>query len=70
MGDYVIKWGQELGWALLVALAGALYAFLSGTDLTTVLADPAAAIGALGVVFHRVIGATVWNFLRSKFGSA
>ena len=69
MGDYAIKWSQELLWALIVALSAALAAFVSGTDLSTVTANPLATIAALGAVFSRVIGATVWNFFRAKFSA-
>ncbi len=64
---YLIHWGKELGWALLVGIVGYAATQLAATDLDTV--DPKAFGIALVVGSGRLAVAILLNQVRSLFGS-
>jgi len=65
---YILKWGQELVWGLLVGIVAFIATELAATDFETL--DPEALIVALAAGSGRVALAIVLNAVRALFSGS
>ena len=66
--EYVFRWGQELFWAVVIAVAVVVVPILGGADVDAIFADPQTWLSMLGAAAARAAVAglllAVQGFLR------
>lgn len=65
--EYVFRWGWEIFWAIVVAVAITLAQIVSAADPSVVLADPQAWIISTAGALARVAAAAVGVAIRKIF---